>query len=378
MPIPDAPRTLPRTIAALDAGIANGLHLGAQLYVSIRGVTVFDGALGSSSPGVPLRATDLMTWLSAGKPVAAVAIGRLWERGALELDDSVAHHLPAFAAHGKDRITIRHLLTHTGGIRLLQIGWPELSFEQVVTKICAMKPEPRWVPGQKAGYHHASSWFVLGALVERLSGLPFSHFVRTEIFEPLGMSDSWIGMAPERFIAASSADRLAPSWNTEREGAPSHRFEEEAKVVSCSPGGNGWGPARELGRFYEMLLGGGRRIGDPEGVEILRPQTVSALTARHRVGMFDHTFQHEMDWGLGFILDGKRHGPETVPYGYGHRCSYRTFGHSGYRSATAFADPEHRLVVALIPNGTPSAADHEERTRAVLDALYQDLGLGWE
>ncbi len=367
--------TLPRALAALDAGIAEGLHSGAQLYVSLGGVVLFDGAIGSARPGVALRSTDSMIWLSASKPVAAVAIGRLWERGALDPDDPVAHHLPEFAANGKERITIRHLLTHTAGIRLLQTGWPDLPFEQIVAKICAMKPEPRWVAGQKAGYHHASSWFVLGALVEELSGLPFARYVRKEIFEPLGMTDSWIGMAPDRFAAARDAGRLAPSWNTEREGHPSHRFEEEAKVISCSPGGNGWGPARELGRFYEMLLGGGRRIGDPVGSEILRPQTVAALTARHRVGMFDHTFHHEMDWGLGFILDGKRHGIETVPYGYGRRCSFRTFGHSGYRSATAFVDPEHGLAVALIPNGTPSAEAHEQRTRAVLDALYEDLGL---
>ncbi len=370
---------LPMALAALREGIAEGLHLGAQLYVSLGGVPLFDGAIGNASPGKPLIPSDLMIWLSATKPVAAVAVGQLWERGALDLDDPVAHHLPEFAANGKERITIRHLLTHTAGIRLLETGWPEQPFERIVAKICAMKQEPRWVAGQKAGYHHASSWFVLGALIEEISGRPFSRYVRDEIFLPLGMVDSWIGMTPESYAAARDGGRFAPCWNTERAepGAtpPSHRFEEEAKVVSCSPGGNGWGPARELGRFYEMLLGGGRRIGDPAGARILSPQTASALTARHRVGMFDHTFRHEMDWGLGFILDGKRHGLETVPYGYGRRCSYRTFGHSGYRSATAFADPEHALAVALIPNGTPSAAAHERRTRAVLDALYDDLGL---
>src|SRR6185295_19289357 len=336
-------------------GIAEGLHLGAQLYASIRGEPVFDGAIGESRPGVALRPSDLMIWLSAGKPVAAVAIGQLWERGLLGLDDPVARHLPEFAAHGKERITIRHLLTHTGGIRMLSIGWPELSFQEVVAKICAMKPEPRWEPGRKAGYHHASSWFVLGGIVERLAGRPFERTVREEIFEPLRMADSWIGMPAAAYAAYRAAERLAPAWNTEKPGAPSHGFEAEAQVVSCSPGGNGWGPARELARFYEMLLGG----GSLRGAEILKPQTVAALTARHRVGMFDHTFRHEMDWGLGFILDGKRHGPDTVPYGYGHSCSLRTFGHSGYRSATAFADPENALAVALIPNGTPSQEAHE-------------------
>jgi CubicO group peptidase (beta-lactamase class C family) len=89
--------------------------------------------------------------------------------------------------------------------------------------------------------------------------------------------------------------------------------------------------------------------------------------------MVDLTFKHELDWGLGFILDSKRYGVETVPYGYGRLCSPRTFGHSGYRSSTAFADPEAELAVALVMNGTPSEAAHEERIRAVLDAVYEDL-----
>jgi len=123
---------------------------------------------------------------------------------------------------------------------------------------------------------------------------------------------------------------------------------------------------RELGRFYEMLLG--------RGGQILSPQSVEALTARHRVGMMDSTFKHMMDWGLGFIPNSAMYGVETVPYAYGHHASRRAFGHSGYRSSVAFADPEHGLAVALAFNGTPSNEAHEQRIRAVLDALYEDLG----
>ena len=105
---------------------------------------------------------------------------------------------------------------------------------------------------------------------------------------------------------------------------------------------------------------------------------MEALTARHRVGMFDHTFRHVLDWGLGFIPDSKQYGEETVPYGYGRLCSRRTWGHSGYRSSTAFTDATHGLVVALAFNGTPSADAHERRTRAVVEAIYRDLGLAPE
>jgi CubicO group peptidase (beta-lactamase class C family) len=364
-------RTLPRTRDAIEAGIREGLHLGAQLYVSRRGEIVADAAVGENRPGEPLTRDHLLVWLSSTKPVTAVALGQLWERGLLELDDPVARHVPEFAANGKEEITLRHLLTHTGGIRMLESGWPRISWEEVVEKISAMKPEPRWEPGEKAGYHRASSWFILGEVVQRLSGRPFSEYVRTEIFEPLGMADSWIGMPRERYQAYRESGRIAPMWNTEAPELKAHGWDSEESCVRPSPGANGYGPMRELGRFYEMLLGRGAWTGQ----RILLPQTAEALTAPHRIGMLDVTFKHVMDWGLGFIVNSIQYGAETVPYGYGHHASRRTFGHSGYRSSVAFGDPERGLAVALAFNGTPSNERHELRVRSVLDAVYVDLGL---
>jgi CubicO group peptidase (beta-lactamase class C family) len=362
---------LPRTSAALEEGRRAGLHLGAQLYVSLRGETVADAVLGEDRPGVPLTTDHLMLWLSSTKPATAVALAQLWERGELELDDPVARHVPEFAAQGKEGITLRHLLTHTAGLRRLDVGWPEDSWDEIIARLCAMRPEPRWPPGRKAGYHTASSWFLLGEVVRRVDGRPFERYVREEVFEPLDLFDSWVGMPPERWREYRQAGRIGALWNTEASPPQPHGWDVEERCVRCHPGGNGYGPMRELGRFYEMLLArgtlGGRRL--------LSPQTVEAMTARHRAGMRDQTFQHVLDWGLGFILNSSRYGAETVPYGYGHHASARTFGHSGYRSSAGFADPERGLAVALAFNGTPGNEAHERRVRAVLDALYEDLGL---
>jgi CubicO group peptidase (beta-lactamase class C family) len=234
-----------------------------------------------------------------------------------------------------------------------------------------MKPEPRWVPGQKAGYHQASSWFILGEVIGRVDGRPFSAFVREEIFEPLGMTDCWIGMPPERYRFYKESGRIGALWNTEASPPSPHGWDSEARCARPHPGGNGYGPVRELGRFYEMLLGRGTLAGR----RILSPQTVEALTARHRTGKVDATFKHVLDWGLGFILNSVQYGAETVPYGYGHHASPRAFGHSGYRSSTGFADPESGLAVALVFNGTPANEAHERRIRAVVDAVFEDLGL---
>src|SRR6185436_15629576 len=113
-------------------------------------------------------------------------------------------------------------------------------------------------------------------------------YVREEIFRPLGMSDSWIGMPPEQFHAYGN--RMAPTFSG-NDRSPATEF--DASLVR--PGGNGRGPIRELGRFYEMLMNG----GELNGARIVTPETVRTFTSRQRIGMFDHTFKHILDFGLG-------------------------------------------------------------------------------
>ena len=99
------------------------------------------------------------------------------------------------------------------------------------------------------------------------------------------------------------------------------------------------------------------------------------MTARHRVGMYDQTFRHVVDFGLGFIVNSAMYGVDTVPYGYGPHASPRAFGHSGAQSSVGMADPEHGLVIAVAFNGMPGEARHHARIREVLAAIYEDLGL---
>ncbi len=375
---------LQRTRETLESGIDEGLHLGAQVYVSRcdddgRPIASRELVLGERAPGEPMTADTLMLWLSSTKPVAAVALGQLWERDLFDLDDPIARHIPEFGEHGKDVITVRHALTHTGGFRMFNFGWPEEPWDEIIRNICRARPEPRWTPGKDAGYHMASSWFILGELVRRLDGRHFSDYVRQEIFEPLGMRDSWVGMPAERF--REYGGRIGRMYGTEHSSSAETDADDakpllrpwfrEPYVVSCSPGGNGMGPLRELGRFYEMLLARGRS-GD---TRILRPQTMEALTVVHRVGLVDRTFKQKLDWGLGFIVNSRHYGADLVPYGYGRHASRRTFGHSGFQSSTGFADPVHGLVVAVAVNGNPGEPRHTERFRDATEAIYEDVGL---
>lgn len=372
MPV-DEQTSIPLTTALLQQGIEDGLHLGAQLYVSRHSEAVADLAIGEARIGVPMTTDTLNLWFSATKAVTAVAVAQVWGRGGFALDDLVMKYIPEFGQGGKEAITIRHILTHTGGFRFYKHVEFETDWTTTIAAVCAASLERGWLPGRKAGYHQGSSWYILGEMVRRLDGRPFDQYVREEIFLPLGMTDCWIGMPPAQYQAYG--ERIGYLYRTEEGGAERGEFwNSERECASVRPGGNGHGPMRQFVRLYEALLGGGE-LG---GKHILKPVTVAAITARHRTGMYDVSFKHVLDYGLGLILDSKMYGLETVPYNYGRHCSPRTFGHSGYQSSAAFADPEFGLAVALYCNGLPGDEWHNRRFRDLLSAIYDDLGIRWE
>ena len=349
------------TEKVLLTGIEEGLHVGAQVHVRHRGETVEDLAVGMAKPGVPMTAETSMIWFSSTKGVTAVATALMWERGAFSLDDSVAQHLPEFGENGKDAVTIRHVLTHTGGFRFADFvgGAGFRDVDEAWPDICAAPLEEGWAPGRKAGYHPTSGMAVLAKLIEHWDGRHFREFVRSEIFEPLGMDQSWIGMPADRYDAST----IGVMHNTEAEPRPLPRVDSVEAVTQCVPGAGGRGPMAQLATLYELL----RRGGELDGVRLLAPQTVEAISARHRAGMHDETFGVSIDWGLGFIVDSAI---------YGTRSSPRTFGHGGARSSVAFCDPEAELVVALVCNGMPPQSAHYRRMVGICNAIYDDLGLG--
>ncbi len=380
----------PRTSAVIDAGVAEGLHSGAQVYASIAGRTVLDIAIGTNenrtaenSPadnrpaeGITAGNSAITTdsiplWLSSGKPITAVAIAILWQRGLLELDDPVARHIPEFATNGKEKITLRHLLTHTGGFRWadyhLTMPWPE-----IIRRICDVRPEPNWIFGKTAGYHAFTSWYILAEIIQRVDPArrSFETFITEEIFQPLGMRDCSFTMSPEKFHALG--DRICVLKNTGKSHAHPLGLDSPERCMLCVPGASGRGPMRELAKFYEMLLNRGK---SSTGARILSPQTVEALTARHRTGLMDLTFKQIVDWGLGVIVNSAIYGEPTVPYGFGPHASARTFGHGGSQSSVALVDPENQLVTNIVFNGMPGEAAHHKRMRATLGAMYEDLGL---
>jgi CubicO group peptidase (beta-lactamase class C family) len=370
-----------RTCRRLQQDLDEGHAKGVQACIYRRGEPALEVAIGEARPGVAMTGETAVLWMSACKPITAVALATWVEAGRLAWDDPVAEWWPSFAQRGKQDITVRQVLTHTGGFRAAPVRYPVDDWETIRTKVAAARLEPKWVPGERAGYHVHTGWWALGAVLEEVSGLDFLDAVRRSVLEPLEMRRSWVTMPGDVWEDLTRERALAdmPDTSEPTDSWISTHASDKTWCTNVRPGGNGYGPASELCRFYRMLLDerlrGGDAPGSLDGVRLLREDTVAELRYRHRDGMMDRTFRHVMDWGLGFMLDSKpQAAPDSpVPYGYGPHASRETFGHGGSQCAVGFADPRRTLAGAVLWNGQPGEPVHQRRLHETMSALYEEL-----
>ncbi len=365
---------LPTVCDTFQAGMDEGLHAGGQLYVSVGGETLIDAAFGTARPGIALTPEHVVLWMSAGKPLTAVLAASLVGDGLLEVDTPVADLIPAFAQGGKEAVTVAHLLTHTGGFRQVSSNWSPEPWAGVIDRVCAATLEPDWIPGEAAGYHVASGWYMLAEVCRVVAGVEatdaaVSALIGKRVFEPFGMAGSFVGMTRHQYVDLGTDS--AVTFDTSKEEPKALAFPNSEKGHTlCRPGGNARGPARDLGRFYEQLL---VDRGDLAGTAVLPQDVARTFTTRQRSGLKDQTFKATIDWCYGFLAasaDGRR-----IPYGYGPHASADTFGHSGNQSSCAFADPQHKLVAAWVTTGLPGELVHQKRQLAINKAIYEDLDL---
>ena len=223
-----------------------------------------------------------------------------------------------------------------------------------------------WLPGTQAGYHAASAWRILGAIVERIDGRPIETYLHDEVIAPLHMTGSSLG------ISLAEQERLGDAvvpvaWKGHRlprvdaegtlEMVP-YRMDrihnEPWHVAKVEPGGGMRGPAHDLGRFYESLLG--------YGPAVLDPHTVEVMTAVHRYGMKDPVLGLNTPWGLGVQVE------------FTGGTTRRAFGHGGMASSRGLADPHCDLVLVVVCNGLAGFVEAERRVLEVTDAVYSALG----
>jgi len=382
-----------RVWRSVEALYRTGVHPAIQLCVRRRGHVVLHRAIGHAAgnapddapdaPLVPVELETPFTIFSASKAITAMVIHKLDERRALHLEDRVSDFIPEFAAHGKHRITIRHLLAHRAGIPNLPPESVDLDLlahpERVIEILARSRPTGR--PGRWLSYHAVTGGFVLAEVVRRATGRSIRDVLDKEIREPMGVR--WLSYG----VAREHLDRVAQNACTgppppppvglvlrRAMGAGVRRVVELSNdprfLLGVIPAANVVATAEELSAFYQCLLD----EGSWRGVRVFDPRTVRRATSEHNYWEMDFTLGVPLRYGLGFMLGGEW----FSLLGYGNP---NAFGHLGYSNIFSWADPDRDIAVALLTSGKPVASLHVIRLVQLLleiSRAFPRLRRAWE
>src|SRR5437588_1295641 len=268
------PKPLGRLRELITAHIAEGRYPAAQIAVARHGKLGLVWTLGDARLD-PQRvaARDETLWLlfSNTKVITACAVWILVERGALAFTDRVADHVPGFEANGKGDISIIQLLSHQGGFPNAEVpkaAWED--HELLRRSVCGFTLE--WTPGSRVHYHGRAAHWTAAALIEALTKTDYRVFIRDQVIEPLGLGrDLYVGLPDREHARAVDMHEPGPDGR----GHVKRTDENNAEFRRAgTPGGGGYGTARAMAAFYQMLIHGGTL----DGVRLLGPRTVAYVT----------------------------------------------------------------------------------------------------
>lgn len=359
-------RGVERVGSSVDALFRTGLHPAISVCLRRRGQVVLERAWGwarGKGPGVdeaPALATPATPFclFSASKAITAMVIHHLDDRGLLHVDDRVADYVPEFAAHGKEWVTLRHVLSHRAGIPSIgSADQIELlsDWDAIVARLCDTRPVSR--AGRRLAYHAISGGFVLGEVVRRVTGKGIQQVLAEELLDPLGFRGLRYGVPPDRLGEVATNWFTGPPhpWPIDRiaRRALGVSFREAAELsnhpaflTSVIPSGNIVGTANELSRFFELL----RCEGELDGVRVLSARTVRRAVNETAYMEVDTTIGLPIRYGTGLHL-----GSRAVSV-FGFDMPH-AFGHLGFIHVYGFTDPERELSVGILTSGKPIALD---------------------
>ena len=330
---------------------------GMALCVQVGGETVVDLWAGvADKDGQQAWHRDtILNLFSCTKTFTAVTALQLVGEGKLELDAPVARYWPEFAAAGKGKITLRHLLSHQAGLPALrQMLAPEALYDWQTMTAALAAEQPWWALGEGHGYAPITYGWLVGEVLRRVEGCGPGESIVARTAKPLGL-DFHVGLADEEFdrvaiisrgkgnFGDAAAQRLLKTMMSDPSAMSTRAFTNPPSIMTSTnkpewrrmqqPAANGHGNARSLAGFYSGLLDG----------RLLEPQLLAELTREHAVGE-DKTLLTRTRFGLGCMLDQ----PDVANATYG--MGARAFGHPGAGGSIGFADPERDVAFGFVTN----------------------------
>ena len=326
---------------AVNTAIAEKKLPGAVVLVGRGDTVVYRKAYGNraTAPAVePMTPDTIFDMASLTKVVATTtAVMMLVEDGKIRLTDSVAQYIPGFAKYGKDRVTVRHLMTHTSGLRPdVDLADPWVGYEAAIN--LAGEEVLSAPPGRQLVYSDIG-YFLLADIVARVSGQPFDQFVATRLFKPLGMTDTMFKPP------AALRSRIAPTevctpygWPCAGPGAEMLRgvvHDPTARRMGGVAGHAGlFSTVDDTARFARMLLHGGE-LG---GARVLSPLAVARMTSPSTPE--DQANVRGLGWDMDSSYSANR--GELLPIG--------SFGHTGFTGTSIWIDPATQVYVVFMSN----------------------------
>lgn len=367
--------------AAFHDMLATGNDLGAGLCIYREGVKVVETAGGYTTlrQDAVYRSDSLQMVFSITKAVLGIAAGLLMDDGTLDPDTPVCAYWSAFEGPEKNAITVRQLLAHQSG--LLTFGrrfyHAELLDWELMTTATA-HAKPMWRPGTQHGYHVLSYGWLVGRLIEKVSGMPLAHFIRERITEPLDIP-LLVGVPQEKLVeVVPITDGQSVTWwksmlqtayvlsnrrlwqvLTFGGSITDHGVEYYNRVdvlAAVMPSFNGVSTAPALAKLFHALM------YPVNGRQLLSEKTLTLLTSPHSAGP-DHAIGGQSRFGLGLMLDCDNF-PLLSPTAYGH------YGISG---SVVFNDPTSKLTVAYVTNLFSGKNARDARVVRLLSTLRQAL-----
>lgn len=368
----------PQFAAVRDAFAANfaaGREVGASFAATLDGVLVVDlwGGHADAARTRSWQRDTIVNVFSTTKAMTALCAHMLIDRGQLDVDAPVARYWPEFACHGKEKITTRHLLTHTAGLAALRQQLPtEALFDWPRLVEALANEEPWWEPGSANGYHAMTFGHLVGEVMRRVSGETPGTFFRRHVAEPLG-ADFHIGLAASE--DGRTADMVPPAPDEAAAAAPDPESllgkvmgnpplrpeiaNTRAWRAAEIPAANGHGNARSVARVMAALACGGTL----DGVRLLGRATIERAIEEQCYAK-DLVLGFPLRWGLGFMLTS-----ETLPLS----PNPHTFGHGGWGGSLGFADLDARVSWAYVMNKMSPGTTGDFRAGGPIAALYGSL-----
>jgi CubicO group peptidase (beta-lactamase class C family) len=369
------PGALRRLSSRIEQDVNDGRYLGASILLARSGVVGYRDTIGQVAPGRAAAADDVYLLMSLSKAFTAVLVLRAIDHGRFTLDTRISEILPAFGAGGKQRVTVRHLLTHTAGTYAGFPPPPPLTMAKDVgdlaanVRLISLLPAAN-TPGERVVYNPFASYAVLGQVLVDTDpdGRSFGTIARQDLFEPLGMTDTSYGLAvnaPRRVpVSVPATDGAVVS------GAMMEILNQAFTEESEHPAGGAFGTVEDVYRFAEAL----RRCGDTGEYRVIS-QSLFHYACRNHTGDrsngfwdFDRQARDLPDFPANFsLLGGYVRGDGHYLSALGHTASPRAFGAVGGGSTLWMVDPDRDLTFVFLSARFLEGLDHFKRLQQLSD-----------